>query len=43
MASAFFNQNSKVSPRRHPFGAHGVLLALPLSVALWVLLALPFI
>jgi hypothetical protein len=23
------------APRWHPFGAHGVLLALPLSLAIW--------
>jgi hypothetical protein len=28
--------------RTHPFGEHGVLMALPLSLALWVLIALPF-
>ncbi|TCQ03010.1 hypothetical protein C8J40_1136 [Sphingomonas sp. PP-CC-3A-396] len=35
--------NARHSNRRHPFGAHGVLLAVPTSIALWVLIVLPFV
>ena len=29
--------------RTHPFGEHGILLALPISVALWALIIMPFV
>ena len=41
MANATFSRDVG-NPRRHPFGAHGVLLALPLSIVLWLLIAVPF-
>jgi hypothetical protein len=28
------------SAKSHPFGEHGILLALPLSAALWALIAM---
>lgn len=43
MADATLSREVRNGPRRHPFGAHGVLLALPLSIALWTLIALPFL
>lgn len=43
MANATFSRAVRNGPRHHPFGAHGVLLALPLSIALWLLIALPFV
>jgi hypothetical protein len=27
---------------QHPFGAHGILLALPLSIVLWAVIIAPF-
>lgn len=42
MANATFSRDAHTSARPHPFGAHGMLLALPISVALWLLIALPF-
>jgi hypothetical protein len=43
MATASFGLTKHYPKRSHPYGAHGILLALPLSVALWLLIALPFI
>ena len=43
MADATFSRDVRIEPRRYPYGEHGILLALPISIALWLLIALPFI
>jgi hypothetical protein len=42
MRTAYIQSKSSKSLSQHPFGEHGVLLALPISVALWVLIVMPF-
>ena len=42
MRTASTGTKTPWAKRYHPFGEHGVLLALPLSLALWALIAVPF-
>lgn len=43
MATAYSTNETRRIVRRHPFGAHGVLLALPLSLAAWLIILKPFL
>jgi hypothetical protein len=43
MRTRSYPHNATNQGRTHPFGAHGILLALPLSAALWFMIVLPFV
>ncbi|MDE0879616.1 MAG: hypothetical protein OSB00_13285 [Sphingomonas bacterium] len=43
MATSAHSVRHPKKSRHHPFGEHGVLLALPISAILWAVLVLPFI
>lgn len=43
MTADSVNRSNLRHDRWHPFGAHGVILALPVSLVLWSLIVLPFV
>lgn len=43
MAAYALLESGYFSRSDYPFGAHGVLIAAPLSALLWCVLALPFV